>query len=108
MVIERRHRPAGDGDHQAAAGAQAEGGVSEHQHRVVNVFQDFRADDMGRPPLDRLRHAFGGKLVGAGSGGFLLFYCPDKPRLRAAMASEDLQEMGFAFDFDGSTLQLRK
>ncbi len=52
--------------------------------------------------------ALGGKLVGAGSGGFLLFYTVDKPRLRAAMTGEDLQEMDFAFDFDGSTLQLRK
>jgi len=47
-----------------------------------------------------------GKLVGAGSGGFLLFYADDKPQLRAAMAREGLQEMEFSFDFDGSIVLL--
>lgn len=54
-----------------------------------------------------LNGALGGKLVGAGSGGFLLFYTLDRPSLRAAMAGEGLQEMEFAFDFDGSIIQLR-
>ncbi|MFQ5764341.1 MAG: hypothetical protein ACE5GT_05385 [Rhodospirillales bacterium] len=54
-----------------------------------------------------LNGALGGKLVGAGSGGFLLFYTLDRPRLRAAMSAEGLQEMDFAFDFDGSIIQLR-
>lgn len=52
--------------------------------------------------------ALGGKLVGAGSGGFLLFYTHDRPRLRAAMTGEGLQEMDFDFDFDGSIVQLRR
>jgi len=51
--------------------------------------------------------ALGGKLVGAGSGGFLLFYADDKPRLRDALTGEGLQEMDFAFDFDGSIIQLK-
>ena len=50
--------------------------------------------------------ALGGKLVGAGSGGFMLFYAPDRPRLRAAMREAGLMEMDFAFDFDGSIVQL--
>ncbi|NQV84536.1 MAG: galactokinase [Rhodospirillales bacterium] len=52
--------------------------------------------------------ALGGKLVGAGSGGFLLFYAEDKSRLRAAMTAAGLQEMEFAFDFDGSIILLRQ
>ncbi len=52
--------------------------------------------------------ALGGKLVGAGSGGFLLFYTLDKPRLRDAMTGEGLHEMEFAFDFDGSIVLLRQ
>ncbi|MCH8237630.1 MAG: galactokinase [Proteobacteria bacterium] len=52
--------------------------------------------------------ALGGKLVGAGSGGFLLFYTLDRPRLRAAMNGEGLEELDFNFDFDGSIVQLRK
>ena len=53
------------------------------------------------------RGALGGKLVGAGSGGFLLFYAKDLDSLRAAMAGEDLTEVRFAFDFDGSSLMVR-
>ncbi len=51
--------------------------------------------------------ALGGKLVGAGGGGFLLFFTEDRPRLRAAMNENGLQEMSFDFDFDGSIVQLR-
>lgn len=52
--------------------------------------------------------SLGGKLVGAGSGGFLTFYAGDKAALRTAMTAEGLQEMDFAFDFDGSIIQLRR
>ena len=46
--------------------------------------------------------AKGGKLVGAGGGGFLLFYCEgNKERLREAMEKEGLKELNFKFDTDG-------
>lgn len=46
--------------------------------------------------------ALGGKIMGAGGGGFLLFCCPgDKTALRAAMEKLGLVEMFFNFDFDG-------
>ena len=51
--------------------------------------------------------ARGGKLVGAGAGGFLMFYAEDPRRLRAAMAAEGLTELRFAFDHDGSTVLVR-
>ena len=51
--------------------------------------------------------ALGGKLVGAGGGGFLLFYTRDQARLREAMAEEGLAEVRFSFDHDGSTLIVR-
>jgi D-glycero-alpha-D-manno-heptose-7-phosphate kinase len=51
--------------------------------------------------------ALGGKLVGAGGGGFLLFYTREQARLREAMAGEDLPEVRFSFDHDGSTLIVR-
>ncbi len=51
--------------------------------------------------------ALGGKLVGAGGGGFLMFYARDRLRLRQAMAEKKLQEMDFSFDFDGSVVLLR-
>ena len=46
--------------------------------------------------------ALGGKLIGAGGGGFLMFYTEDTKKLRKAMAHEGLQEVRFRFDFDGS------
>jgi D-glycero-alpha-D-manno-heptose-7-phosphate kinase len=46
--------------------------------------------------------ALGGKLVGAGGGGFLLFYCSDKPKCRHAMSQAGLREVRFRFDFEGT------
>ena len=46
--------------------------------------------------------ALGGKLIGAGGGGFLMFYAHDKKRLRHAMREKGLQEVRFRFDFEGS------
>jgi len=52
--------------------------------------------------------ALGGKLVGAGGGGFLLFYCPagNRQRLRHAMARAGLREMPFDFDTYGAKVQV--
>jgi D-glycero-alpha-D-manno-heptose-7-phosphate kinase len=46
--------------------------------------------------------ALGGKLIGAGGGGFLMFYAGDKTKLRHAMREKGLQEVRFRFDFEGS------
>jgi D-glycero-alpha-D-manno-heptose-7-phosphate kinase len=46
--------------------------------------------------------ALGGKLIGAGGGGFLMFYAVDKARLRHAMRDKGLQEVRFRFDFEGT------
>jgi len=57
--------------------------------------------------LGRDSGALGGKLVGAGAGGFLLFYTCDQRALRQAMAAEGLTEVRFTFDHDGSTVLAR-
>jgi D-glycero-alpha-D-manno-heptose-7-phosphate kinase len=46
--------------------------------------------------------AVGGKLIGAGGGGFLMFYADDKMRLRRAMTTAGLSEVRFRFDFEGT------
>jgi D-glycero-alpha-D-manno-heptose-7-phosphate kinase len=51
--------------------------------------------------------AIGGKLVGAGGGGFLLFYTRNPSELRDAMNMEGLEELRFAFDHDGSIVLAR-
>jgi len=50
--------------------------------------------------------ALGGKLVGAGGGGFLMFYAADRRRLRQAMAGAGLEEVRFRFDFEGTKVML--
>jgi len=52
--------------------------------------------------MARANGAIGGKIMGAGGGGFFMFYCEDsKERVRAALAEEGLVEMRFRFEFEG-------
>jgi D-glycero-alpha-D-manno-heptose-7-phosphate kinase len=51
--------------------------------------------------------ALGGKLVGAGGGGFLMFYAEDKAELRRAMARAGLREVRFRFDFEGTKVVIQ-
>jgi D-glycero-alpha-D-manno-heptose-7-phosphate kinase len=72
-----------------------------------------RSTSMSNSKIDRWYQiglaggALGGKLVGAGAGGFLLFYAKDQDSLRQAMAEEALTELRFLFDHDGSSVVLR-
>jgi D-glycero-alpha-D-manno-heptose-7-phosphate kinase len=52
--------------------------------------------------LAREHGALGGKLIGAGGGGFLMFYAEEKRRLRRVMADAGLREVRFRFDFEGT------
>ena len=71
-----------------------------------------RSGGMSNPHIDEwyelgLKNgALGGKLVGAGGGGFLLFYSEDHRRLRAAMTKAGLEEVRFRFDFEGTKVLL--
>ncbi len=46
--------------------------------------------------------ALGGKLLGAGGGGFLLFYCPKNNQEKLRHAMKDLVELPFDFDNGGT------
>jgi D-glycero-alpha-D-manno-heptose-7-phosphate kinase len=67
-----------------------------------------RSQGMSNPNIDewyelgRKHGAIGGKLVGAGGGGFLMFYAEDHRRLRDAMTKAGLEEVRFRFDFEGT------
>jgi len=54
--------------------------------------------------LAREQGALGGKVTGAGGGGFLLLYCekPYRDAVRRALGSEGVHEMAFAFDMQGA------
>lgn len=71
-----------------------------------------RSGGMSNPQIDRWyslamsNGAIGGKLVGAGGGGFLMFYAADRRQLRQTMVEAGLQEVRFRFDFDGAKVVL--
>ena len=52
--------------------------------------------------------AQGGKLVGAGGGGFLVFYADRKTDLRRAMAEIGLPEINFGVDYEGSSVTIAR
>jgi D-glycero-alpha-D-manno-heptose-7-phosphate kinase len=52
----------------------------------------------------RANGALGGKLIGAGGGGFLMLYTEDKTRLRSAMRNAGLREVRLQFDFSGTSV----
>ena len=51
--------------------------------------------------------ALGGKLIGAGGGGFLMFYAKDKARLRDAMRERGLTEVRFRFEPEGTKILIQ-
>jgi D-glycero-alpha-D-manno-heptose-7-phosphate kinase len=67
-----------------------------------------RSPGMANEHIDRLytlarrSGALGGKLVGAGGGGFLLVYASNPVDTRQAMAAAGAQELAFDFEFDGA------
>lgn len=53
--------------------------------------------------LAKRHRAIGGKISGAGGGGFMMLYCEDgKAELREALRAAGLRELNFRFDFEGS------
>jgi D-glycero-alpha-D-manno-heptose-7-phosphate kinase len=88
-----------------------EAGNLEEFARLMDVHwqrKKARSSAMSNPHINEwynyaMAHgALGGKLIGAGGGGFLMFYAADKARLRHAMREKSLQEVRFRFDFEGT------
>jgi len=74
----------------------------EHKKRRSREMTNTRIDDWYQCAM--ANGAIGGKLVGAGGGGFLMFYAQDKGRLRHAMREQGLREVRFRFEFEGSRI----
>ncbi len=72
----------------------------EHKKRRSRGMSNPKIDEWYE--LGRRNGAIGGKLVGAGGGGFLLFYAEDRKGLRQAMREAGLDEVRFRFDFEGT------
>ncbi|HZP18511.1 MAG TPA: hypothetical protein VFB00_11125 [Terriglobales bacterium] len=70
--------------------------------RISEKISNARIDHLYE--LARNNGALGGKITGAGGGGFLLLYCEParQEAVRAALSAEGVQEMAFAFDHGGA------
>ncbi len=78
---------------------------------IMNTHWEYkkkRSGGMSNPQIDEwysmalANGAQGGKMIGAGGGGFLMFYVKDKVRLRDAMRSTGMSEVRFRFEKEGS------
>jgi len=93
--------------------AALEGGNLHEFARLMDVHwqrKKQRSGGMSNPKINEwydvamANGALGGKLIGAGGGGFLMFYAEDKAKLRHAMRTAGLKEVRFRFDFEGTKL----
>jgi len=89
-------------------GDLSEFGRLQHEHWLA---KKDTSSKISNGPIDRYYEkalkngALGGKLMGAGGGGFLMFYCEnDKDRLRKIMTKEGLREVRFGFEREGSKI----
>ncbi len=77
----------------------------EHKKKRSNAMSNPQIDEWYR--VARNNGAIGGKLIGAGGGGFLMFLCEDKVRIRHALRESGLEEVRFRFDFSGAEVLIR-
>ncbi len=91
-------------------------GDLHHFGELMNIHWEHkkrRAGGMSNQDIDKwYKHAMqngavGGKLIGAGGGGFLMFYASDKTMLRHAMRETGLTEVRFRFDFEGTKVVIQ-
>lgn len=94
--------------HALENGDLTEFGRLQHEHWMA---KKSTSSQIANGPIDRWYEralksgAMGGKIMGAGGGGFLMFYCEDgKDRVRKAMAREGLKEVRFGFEPEGSKI----
>lgn len=96
--------------------AALEAGETEEFGRLMHEHWQWkrkRSSGMSNAVIDDIYEtalssgAVGGKLIGAGGGGFLMFYADDKPRLLRAMRAKGLSEVRFRFDFNGAAIVFR-
>jgi len=76
----------------------------EHKKRRTEGMSNTQIDKWYELAMNN--GAVGGKLVGAGGGGFLMFYTTDRNKLRHALSNEELEEVRFCFDYFGTKVIL--
>lgn len=93
-----------------------ESGALHKFAELMNVHWEYkkqRSGTMSNSQIDEwyalalANGALGGKMIGAGGGGFLMFYTEDKTRLRHVMTEAGLREVRFRFDFEGTKVMVQ-
>ncbi len=74
----------------------------EHKRQRSVGMSNSKIDELYK--IGRKHGALGGKLIGAGGGGFLLFYTEKKRELREAMRAAGVEELRFRFEFEGAKI----
>jgi len=99
-LAERMRRTLEEGDLEGFGRLLHEGW--EYKKRISSMISNAAIDRMYG--IAREHGATGGKITGAGGGGFMLLYCNEEkqPAVREAFAAEGIREMRFAFDSGGS------
>lgn len=96
-------------------GKALEQGKVDEFGRLMNVHWENkkkRSKNMSNGKIDEWYEmamkngALGGKLIGAGGGGFLMFLADDKRKLRKVMREQGLQDVPFRFDHLGTQVVL--
>ncbi|MBF0361691.1 MAG: galactokinase [Oligoflexia bacterium] len=79
--------------------------------KIMNIHWNYKKERSAAMSNSEIDHcyeyamkngALGGKLIGAGGGGFLMFYASDPIKLREAMKKALMREVRFRFDFEGT------
>ena len=103
--------------------------IKESGYRILEIVESGNITELGKmfdehwqykkklakgitnPDFDRIyklakkNGALGGKISGAGGGGFFTFYCEeDQDKLRSVMKKEGMRELRFDFDFEGTKI----
>ena len=126
LVDQQQRSEAGDESMLSALDHTKELGHRIHQALIEGRTEDYallmhehweakrqRSTGMSNPDIDRwyeiarANGAIGGKIVGAGAGGFLMLFADDPRSVRRALAAEGLSEVRFRFDLDGTTVLTR-
>jgi D-glycero-alpha-D-manno-heptose-7-phosphate kinase len=93
-----------------------EGGDLQRFGELMNNHWEYKKGRSKSMSNDRIDHwynlarsngALGGKLIGAGGGGFLMFLCQEGSRVRQLLTEEGLEEVRFRFDFEGTKVILQ-
>lgn len=73
----------------------------QKKRELAGSISNFHIDKLYEAAMDN--GAIGGKLLGAGGGGFLLFYCPKEKQL-SLQEKLGLKRFPFQFEHDGSSV----